>query len=87
MLILLTAVNERIGAGFVGAFEDDKVSEILEKEIEPVERLERLLIDDLIHYERWQRKTPYFIKNSAAVIAFERASHSSIICESVKDSL
>ncbi len=29
MLILLTAVNERIGAGFVGAFEDDKVSEIL----------------------------------------------------------
>ena len=53
MLILLTAVNERIGAGFVGAFEDDKVSEILEREIEPVERLERLLIDDLIHYERW----------------------------------
>jgi len=29
MLILLTAVNERIGAGFVGVFEDDKVSEIL----------------------------------------------------------
>ena len=29
MLILLTAVNERIGAGFVGAFEDDRVSEIL----------------------------------------------------------
>lgn len=29
MLILLTAVNERIGAGFVGEFEDDKVSEIL----------------------------------------------------------
>jgi hypothetical protein len=53
MLILLTAVNERIGAGFVGAFEYDKVSEILEKEIEPVERLERLPIDDLIHYEGW----------------------------------
>ena len=61
MLILLTAVNERIGAGFVGAFDDDKVSEILEKEIEPVERLEReiepverlerLPIDDLIHYD------------------------------------
>jgi nitroreductase len=29
MLILLTAVNERIDAGFVGAFEDGKVSEIL----------------------------------------------------------
>jgi hypothetical protein len=29
MLILLTAINERIGAGFVGAFEDGKVSEIL----------------------------------------------------------
>ena len=30
MLILLTAVNEKIGAGFVGAFEDDKVAKILE---------------------------------------------------------
>jgi nitroreductase len=65
MLILLTAVNERIGAGFVGAFEDDKVSEILKlqryvrpvgiitlgytKETEPVERLERLPIEDLGH--------------------------------------
>jgi len=29
MLILLTAVNEGIDTGFVGAFEDDKVSEIL----------------------------------------------------------
>jgi nitroreductase len=28
-LILLSAVDERISAGFVGAFEDDKVSEIL----------------------------------------------------------
>ena len=69
MLILLTAVDERIGAGFVGAFDDDKVSEILKlpryvrpigiitlgypMETEPVERLERLAIDDLIHYERW----------------------------------
>ena len=58
-----------IGAGFVGAFDDDKVSEILKlpryvrpigiftlgypKETEPVERLERLAIDDLIHYEKW----------------------------------
>src|SRR5207247_5290123 len=61
MLILLTAVNVGIGAGFVGAFEDDKVSEILKlpryvrpigiitpgytKETEPVERLERLPIE------------------------------------------
>ena len=29
MLILLTSINEKVGAGFVGAFEDDKVSEIL----------------------------------------------------------
>ena len=30
MVILLTAVNEGIGACFVGAFEDNKVSAILE---------------------------------------------------------
>ncbi len=69
MLIHLTAINEKIGAGFVGAFEDDKVSEILNppryvrpigiitlgytKEAEAVERLERLPIDELIHYESW----------------------------------
>jgi len=69
MLILLTAVNERIGAGFVGAFEDVKVSEILKlpkyvkpigiitlgypKETEPVEKYERIPIDDLNHYEKW----------------------------------
>jgi len=66
MLIFLAAVNERIGAGFVG-----KVSEIPKlpryvrsigiitlgylKETEPVERLERLPIEVLVHYERWQR--------------------------------
>jgi nitroreductase len=69
MLILLTAVDERIGAGFAGAFDDDKVSEILKlpryvrpigiitlgypMETEPVGRLERFAIDDLIHYEKW----------------------------------
>lgn len=38
MLILLSAVNEGIGACFVGAFEDTKVSEILElpKDVRPV---------------------------------------------------
>jgi hypothetical protein len=57
MLILFTSVNEGTGTGFVGAFEDDKVSEILKlprdvrpigivtlgypKDTEPFERLER----------------------------------------------
>jgi nitroreductase len=38
MLILLSAVNEGIGACFVGAFQDNKVSEILElpKDIRPI---------------------------------------------------
>jgi nitroreductase len=38
MLILLTAVNEGIGACFVGAFEDDKVSKILEipEQVRPI---------------------------------------------------
>jgi nitroreductase len=38
MLILLSAVNEGIGACFVGAFEDNKVSEILEvpKDVRPI---------------------------------------------------
>jgi nitroreductase len=69
MLILFTSVNEGIGAGFVGAFEDDKVSEILKlpryvrpigiitlgypKESGSVEKVERIPIEDLIHYERW----------------------------------
>jgi nitroreductase len=55
-------VTEKFGTGFVGPFEDDKVSEILKlpqyvrpigypKETEPVERLEGLPIEDLLHYE------------------------------------
>jgi nitroreductase len=38
MLILLSAVNERICACFVGAFKDNKVSEIFElpKEVRPI---------------------------------------------------
>jgi nitroreductase len=38
MLILLSAVNEGIGACFVGAFQDNKVSEILElpKDVRPI---------------------------------------------------
>jgi nitroreductase len=38
MLILLSAVNEGLGACFVGAFQDNKVSEILElpKDVRPI---------------------------------------------------
>jgi nitroreductase len=69
MLILLTAVNEGIGACFVGAFQDNKVSEILQlpKDIRPIgiicigyypssekpEKLERINIDALVHYEKY----------------------------------
>jgi nitroreductase len=67
MLILLTAVNEEIGAGFVGAFEDDKIAEILDlpEYVKPVgiialgypdespAKLERIERNQLVHYERW----------------------------------
>ncbi len=67
MIILLSAVNEGIGAAFVGAFEDDKVSQILElpKHVKPVgiiclgypaetpEKLSRIGISKLVHFEKW----------------------------------
>ena len=67
MLILLTAVNEEIGACFVGAFDDNKVSEILglPKNVKPIgiicigypdekpEKLERIDINALVHYEKY----------------------------------
>ena len=67
MLILLTAVNEEIGACFVGAFDDNKVSEILglPKNVKPIgiicigypgekpEKLERIDINTLVHYEKY----------------------------------
>lgn len=67
MLILLTAVNEGIGAGFVAAFEDDKVSEILgiPEYVRPVgiialgysdekpAKMERIQKERLVHHERW----------------------------------
>ena len=70
MLILLSAVNEGIGACFVGAFEDSKVSEILElpKDVRPIgiicigypaeepEKLERIDVKALVHYEKYGRK-------------------------------
>ena len=71
VLILLSAVNEGIGACFVGAFEDNKVSEILElpKDVRPTgiicigypaekpEKLERIDVKALVHYEKYGRKS------------------------------
>lgn len=67
MLILLTAVNEGIGAGFVGAFEDDKVSQILElpQDVKPIgiialgypaedpEKIERIQLKHIVHQDKW----------------------------------
>ena len=67
MLILLTAVNEGIGACFVGAFLDDKVSEILELPgyVKPIGiialgfpaedpgKFNRIDISKLVHYEKY----------------------------------
>lgn len=69
LLILLTATNEGLGAGFVGAFDDEKVSEILglpsDGSVRPIgivaigypgekpSRLKRIARDRLVHYERW----------------------------------
>jgi nitroreductase len=69
MLILLTATNEGLGAGFVGAFDDGKVSEILglphDGSVRPIgiialgypderpAKLKRISKDTLVHYERW----------------------------------
>ena len=69
MIILLSAINEGIGASFVGAFEDDKVSKILglPVDVKPIgiialgypaekpERLERIEMNNLVHYERYDR--------------------------------
>ena len=69
MIILLSAVNEGIGASFVGAFEDNKVSKILGLPVhvrpmgiialgypaEKPERFERIELNKLVHYERYDR--------------------------------
>lgn len=70
MLILLTAVNEGIGACFVGAFLDDKVSELLElpKYVKPIGiialgfpaedpgKFKRIDISKLVHYEKYSNQ-------------------------------
>jgi nitroreductase len=67
MLILLTATNEGLGASFVGAFNDEEVSEIVDlpQHVRPIgiialgyprenpAKLERIQRDRLVHYERW----------------------------------
>ena len=67
MLILLTAVNEGIGACFVGAFQDKMVSTILKlpKHVKPIgiicigypaeepETLERISLHKLIYYDKY----------------------------------
>ncbi len=67
MLILLTVVNEGVGACFVGAFDDTKVSEILglPKDVKPIGiicvgypaerpgKFERINIKALVHYEKY----------------------------------
>jgi nitroreductase len=69
MVMLLSAVNEGIGASFVGAFEDNEVRKILRIPIqvrpigiialgypaEKPERFERIELNDLIHYKRYDR--------------------------------
>jgi nitroreductase len=69
MIILLSAVKEGIGASFVGAFEDNEVRKILKLpvQVRPIgiialgypaerpERLERVGLNNLVHYERYNR--------------------------------
>jgi nitroreductase len=66
-LILLTVVNEGVGACFVGAFDDSKVSEILglPQDVKPIGiicvgypaerpgKFERINIEALVHYEKY----------------------------------
>jgi len=70
MLTLLTVVNEGLAACFVGAFEDAKVGKILKlpKHVKPIgiipvghsdeppEKLERISLEETIHYERYGQK-------------------------------
>jgi nitroreductase len=67
LIILLTAVNEGIGASFVGAFHDEAVSKILglPDHVRPVgiinlgyprekpAKLNRIPLEELVHNEKW----------------------------------
>jgi nitroreductase len=72
MIILLSAVNEGIGASFVGAFEDNQIVKILglPVHVKPIgiialgypaekpERFERIELNNLVHYEKYDRTKP-----------------------------
>ena len=67
MLILLTAVDEGLGAAFIGAFDDKKVTEALylPEEVRPIgiipigysdeppERLSRRPLEEKVHFDQW----------------------------------
>jgi len=67
MLILLTAVDEGLGAAFIGAFDDKKVAEALDlpEEVRPIgiipigysdeppERLGRRPLKEKVHFNQW----------------------------------
>jgi len=67
LIILLTAVNEGIGASFVGAFHDEEVSKIIELPdyVRPVgiinlgyprekpTKLARIPLKEIVHNEKW----------------------------------
>ena len=69
MIILMSAVNEGIGASFVGAFEDNRIVKILglPAHVKPIgiialgypaekpERFERIELNNLVHYEKYDR--------------------------------
>jgi nitroreductase len=69
MIILLSAVNEGVGASFVGAFEDNEVKKILRLplQVKPIgiialgysaempAKLGRIGLNNLIHHERYDR--------------------------------
>ncbi len=72
MIILLSAINEGIGASFVRAFEDNKVTKIigLPVHVKPIDiialgyqmknqkDLKELDLNSLGHYERYDRTKP-----------------------------
>ena len=69
IVVLLRAVNEGIGASFVGVFEDKEVRKILRLpvQVKPIgiialgypaekpERFERIELNNIVHYERYER--------------------------------
>lgn len=68
MLVMLSAINEGLGAAFVGAFDDDQVRSVLglPQAVRPIgiisigycaekpQKLPRRSREEVIHYERWR---------------------------------